>query len=66
MVGPTIAKKPALDPNTARIPAVFTAELIAVRRHAERALPHMSWFHRQNAVADDDARIGLEEQPEKI
>jgi len=26
----------------------ITAELIAVRRHAERALPHMSWFHRQH------------------
>jgi hypothetical protein len=25
----------------------ITAELIAARRHAERALPHMSWFHRQ-------------------
>jgi xanthine dehydrogenase accessory factor len=25
----------------------ITAELIAVRRKAERALPHMSWFHRQ-------------------
>jgi len=23
----------------------IVAELIAVRRHAERALPHMSWFH---------------------
>jgi xanthine dehydrogenase accessory factor len=49
------------------IAVAITAELIAVRRHAERTLPHMSWFHRQNAVADpDDARIGLEEQPEKI
>jgi xanthine dehydrogenase accessory factor len=25
----------------------ITAELIATRRNAERALPHMSWFHRQ-------------------
>ena len=25
----------------------ITAELIAARRHAERDLPHMSWFHRQ-------------------
>jgi len=23
----------------------ITAELIAVRRHAERPMPHMSWFH---------------------
>jgi len=26
------------------IAVAITAELIAVRRHAERALPHMSWF----------------------
>jgi xanthine dehydrogenase accessory factor len=28
------------------IAVAITAELIAERRHAERALPHMSWFHR--------------------
>src|SRR5579862_9727416 len=27
------------------IAVAITAELIALRRHAERALPHMSWFH---------------------
>jgi xanthine dehydrogenase accessory factor len=27
----------------------ITAELIAVRRKAERELPHMSWFHRRKA-----------------
>jgi xanthine dehydrogenase accessory factor len=27
----------------------ITAELIAVRRKAERDLPHMSWFHRRKA-----------------
>jgi xanthine dehydrogenase accessory factor len=27
------------------IAVAITAELIAVRRHVERALPHMSWFH---------------------
>lgn len=27
------------------IAIAITAELIAARRHAERALPHMSWFH---------------------
>lgn len=27
------------------------AELIAVRRHAERALPHMSWFHSKKPSA---------------
>jgi xanthine dehydrogenase accessory factor len=30
------------------IAIAITAELIAVRRHAERALPHMSWFHRRH------------------
>jgi xanthine dehydrogenase accessory factor len=28
------------------IAVAITAELIAVRRHVERELPHMSWFHR--------------------
>jgi xanthine dehydrogenase accessory factor len=28
----------------------ITAELIAVRRHAERPMPHMSWFHHKNQV----------------
>jgi len=27
------------------IAVAITAELIAVRRHCERELPHMSWFH---------------------
>jgi xanthine dehydrogenase accessory factor len=49
------------------IAVAITAELIAVRRHAERSLPHMSWFHRQNAVSGpDDTSIDLEQQPEKI
>jgi xanthine dehydrogenase accessory factor len=32
----------------------IVAELIAIRRRAERALPHMSWFHsaRHSAPAD--------------
>jgi xanthine dehydrogenase accessory factor len=30
----------------------IAAELIAVRRHAERALPHMSWFHRTQRDAE--------------
>ncbi len=35
----------------------IVAELIAIRRQAERALPHMSWFHtgRHAAVADPNA-----------
>jgi xanthine dehydrogenase accessory factor len=38
----------------------ITAELIAVRRKAERALPHMSWFHRQrtnDAAADSEQDV---------
>ena len=30
------------------IAVAITAELIAIRRHAERALPHMSWFKDKN------------------
>src|SRR6266853_2076011 len=47
------------------IAVAIAAELIAARRHAERALPHMSWFHRQrNAALDpaDAAAEALEEQ----
>lgn len=32
------------------IAVAITAELIAVRRHAEGSLPHMSWFRKQNAA----------------
>jgi xanthine dehydrogenase accessory factor len=37
------------------IAVAITAELIAVRRHAERALPHMSWFkgHKTELNTDD-------------
>jgi xanthine dehydrogenase accessory factor len=30
----------------------ITAELIAIRRHAERALPHMSWFKSRQLAKD--------------
>ena len=33
----------------------ITAELIAIRRHAERALPHMSWFLNHKPQADSEA-----------
>jgi len=33
----------------------ITAELIAIRRRAERALPHMSWFHSSRRLAAADA-----------
>jgi xanthine dehydrogenase accessory factor len=35
------------------IAVAITAELIAIRRHAERALPHMSWFHSRKLGSDD-------------
>ena len=37
------------------IAVAITAELIAVRRHAERALPHMSWFKmRSEAPVEEE------------
>jgi xanthine dehydrogenase accessory factor len=47
------------------IAVAIAAELIATRRHAERTLPHMSWFHRQwNATPDlaDAAAEAVEKQ----
>jgi xanthine dehydrogenase accessory factor len=32
------------------IAIAITAELIAIRRHAERPMPHMSWFHGKRKV----------------
>jgi xanthine dehydrogenase accessory factor len=47
------------------IAVAIVAEIIAIRRHSERALPHMSWFQREkpdaidtidnNAAAHDEA-----------
>ena len=34
------------------IAVAITAELIAIRRHAERALPHMSWFKTRKPAAE--------------
>ncbi len=52
------------------IAVAITAELIAVRRHAERALPHMSWFHSHRPEAeaiDSDANLeALEDTEEKL
>jgi xanthine dehydrogenase accessory factor len=47
------------------IAVAITAELIAVRRRSERALPHMSWFktHVQNA---DEPITVLEDPNEKL
>ncbi len=35
------------------IAIAITAELIAIRRHAERPLPHMSWFHRNKPAIEN-------------
>ena len=35
----------------------IVAELIAIRRKAERALPHMSWFHKYKAGAMEGAVV---------
>jgi len=43
------------------IAVAITAELIAVRRRVERALPHMSWVHRNQAGEAEDS-----EAPEPI
>ena len=43
----------------------ITAELIAVRRKAERALPHMSWFHRQRAGATNVSDVTTAIEGEK-
>ena len=39
------------------IAVAITAELIAHRRHAEREMPHMSWFHRAQADDEDEAEL---------
>jgi xanthine dehydrogenase accessory factor len=43
------------------IAIAITAELIAVRRHAERALPHMSWFHNRRGRSLSDTEPKLDE-----
>jgi len=39
------------------IAVAITAELIGVRRHAERVLPHMSWFQGKNLGDESPAEI---------
>jgi xanthine dehydrogenase accessory factor len=46
------------------IAVAITAELIAVRRHATSALPHMSWFHGVSAQEDDSAATKTHESDE--
>jgi xanthine dehydrogenase accessory factor len=47
------------------IAVAITAELIAVRRHAERALPHMSWFKSGAARAAGENGDPAETAPAK-
>jgi xanthine dehydrogenase accessory factor len=48
------------------IAVAITAELIAVRRRAERALPHMSWFKGRTSEPDTDNVVpGTEEENER-
>ena len=47
------------------IAVAITAELIAVRRHAERALPHMSWFKgRKTELSADKLTAEAHEENE--
>ena len=46
------------------IAVAITAELIAVRRQAERALPHMSWFKGNKRDTADAASNALIEEPD--
>jgi len=52
------------------IAVAITAELIAVRRHVERDLPHMSWFHSHKPGpeqgSDGPASKVLEDSEEKL
>jgi xanthine dehydrogenase accessory factor len=45
------------------------AEIIALRRNTERALPHLSWFHRtrpaSTALGDDDSACLHESEAER-
>jgi len=41
------------------IAVAITAELIAVRRRTERALPHMSWFKSRQAGAERSGDLEL-------
>jgi xanthine dehydrogenase accessory factor len=50
------------------IAVAITAELIAVRRQVERAMPHMSWFHRGKSKSEtseliSEASVDAEEEP---
>jgi xanthine dehydrogenase accessory factor len=50
------------------IAVAITAELIAVRRHAERPLPHMSWFlsHKEPEASSDPDSQPLEDREKSL
>jgi xanthine dehydrogenase accessory factor len=48
------------------IAVAITAELIAARRHVERELPHMSWFHSRKREPGGAAAEVLEESEEEV
>jgi xanthine dehydrogenase accessory factor len=48
------------------IAVAITAELIAARRHVERDLPHMSWFHSRQRETGVAASEALEESEEEV
>jgi xanthine/CO dehydrogenase XdhC/CoxF family maturation factor len=45
------------------IAVAITAELIAIRRHAERALPHMSWFNGRKLDEKDPVAPAVSDEP---
>jgi len=48
------------------IAVAITAELVAIRRHVERPLPHMSWFQAKNlagAPADESTAETAQDKP---
>jgi xanthine dehydrogenase accessory factor len=44
----------------------ITAELIAARRHVERNLPHMSWFHSPKRLATDSTTAETDSTTEEL
>jgi xanthine dehydrogenase accessory factor len=48
------------------IAIAITAELIAVRRHAERALPHMSWFKSRPGSGASDPVAARKDPDEEL
>jgi xanthine dehydrogenase accessory factor len=44
------------------IAVAITAELIAIRRHVERGLPHMSWFHGKQLESETAPEEAMEDE----